>query len=120
MRMALIFPNEDTLRMALTSGLAPTSLSLSPAYCARSANGSITLAAAIPESVVTTLQNFGVTLGDDPAQAERLGHWLEALPLARNSQPPILTDQTPVLFELPAADVAHLVGEMLRLGNDRQ
>src|SRR3954454_24581281 len=101
--MALVFPNEDTLRLVLTSGLAPTSLSLSPAQYARGADGSIVLspAMAVPDSVVLALQNFEVTIGDEPADGLPVTHWLEALPLTRIAKEPQITDQTPILFELP-------------------
>src|SRR6188474_1801472 len=101
--MALVFPNEDTLRMALTSGLAPTSLSLSAAQYARGADGSIVLspAMAVPDSVALALRNFGVTIGDEPSDGRPLMHWLEALPLTRSLREPPITDQTAILFELP-------------------
>src|SRR3954465_5743610 len=109
--MALVFPNEDTLHVALTSGLAPSSLSLSPTQYARRADGSIVLAPAmaVPDSVALALRIFGVTFGDEPSDGRPLAHWMEALPLAPVLKEPPITDQTPVLLELPTSMAADLV-----------
>ncbi|HEY1381063.1 MAG TPA: hypothetical protein VGF55_29965, partial [Gemmataceae bacterium] len=79
-------------------------------------------------AVAAALRRVGVQTPDKPPPDGRdVAHWLEALPLRRDPASPPLTDQTPVLFELPErpasgypANLAPLVGEMLRLGNDRQ
>ena len=47
--------------------------------------------------------------------------WLELLPLARDNAPLDTLEKMPVLFDVPSGDeLALLVLEMLRLGNDRQ
>jgi hypothetical protein len=47
--------------------------------------------------------------------------WPQMLPLAKDPHGPQVGDKTPVLFELAGEDsLAPLVGEILRLGNDRQ
>ena len=68
------------------------------------------------------LHRIGVeTVSSVPTEGRDVAHWLEALPFHRDPNPPALTDQTPVLFELSdAARLSAPVGEMLRLGNDRQ
>src|SRR5262249_16771738 len=120
--MTLVFPNEDTLRLALSSGLVPPAVSLAPAHCTRTPEGTIriTPATELDPEIVATGRGFGVTVVADSADGERITHWLQSLPLRRTSQAPALTDKTPILFELPATDAASLVCEMLRLGNDRQ
>jgi hypothetical protein len=48
-------------------------------------------------------------------------HWLALLPLVRTSGPPKIADKTPVLFDIHCGEqLAEVVAEMLRLGNDRQ
>ena len=47
--------------------------------------------------------------------------WLELLPLVPDDAPLDVLEQTPVLFDVPSGEeLARLVLEMLRLGNDRQ
>src|SRR5438046_1378400 len=119
--MAIRFPNDDALRMALATGLVSPAVMLAPARCMRNSDGSILLAPAlpIPETSVASLQAFGIRTVAVPPGGDSIAHWLQALPLRRSAEPPALTDQTPVLFELAAADAGELAGEMLRLGNDR-
>src|SRR5262245_20802963 len=100
--MALVFPNDDTLRMALTSGLVPPTLSLSPARCSRQADGAIALTprVALPDGIAATLGSFGIDVRDDAAPGIDVAHWLEALPLYRLATIPAVTEQSPILLEI--------------------
>jgi hypothetical protein len=122
--MVFLFPDDDTLHFALAGGQVPPAISLAPARAGRDADGRpwVQPAGALPKALPTTLRRLGVQVTDGaPADGREVAHWLQALALRRDPTPPALNDQTPVLFELPdPAGLAALVGEMLRLGNDRQ
>src|SRR5438034_6218914 len=122
--MVFLFPDDAALHFALTGGLVPPAVSLAPARVGRDESGRpwVAPAAAVPRSLATVLRRIGVQTPDQPPPGGHdVAHWLEAIPLRRDPAPPILTDQTPVLFELPEPlGLGTLVGEMLRLGNDRQ
>jgi hypothetical protein len=122
--MTFLFPDDDALLFALTAGLVPAAVSLSAARAGRAPDGRPWLARAngAPTAWSAALRRIGVeTPAVEPAEGCEAASWLEAVPLLRDPSPPNLTDHTPVLFELPnAAGLAPLVGEMLRLGNDRQ
>jgi len=123
--MILLFPNLDTLRLALTSSIVPAEVTLAPAKVTYDAEGKIYLEseANLTRSVTRNLDRVGVKgskrhATDDP---QALTSWLQALPLAREAESPALSSQAPVLFELTdAGDLPVLASEMLRLGNDRQ
>src|SRR5207237_720264 len=51
---------------------------------------------------------------------ETLSCWPQILPLQRESALPEGAAQGNILFEMPTSALAEIVGEMLRLGNDRQ
>jgi hypothetical protein len=122
--MLLHFPNLDTLQLALTSGTVPRAVSLAP-VAAVFAEPAVWVepSAALPRGVQGDLRRLGVqaTKSADPSGVRiELGCWPQLLPL-RKTEPPALTGQTPVLFELhDTAQLPELVGEILRLGNDRQ
>src|SRR5205085_7296998 len=123
--MVFLFPDDDTLRFALTGGLVPPAVGLEPARAGRDADGRpwVQPAGPVPRTLPADLRRLGVqaTQNGAPADGREVAHWLQALPLHRDPNPPAPTDQTPVLFELPdPAGLAALVAEMLRLGNDRQ
>jgi hypothetical protein len=121
--MVFVFPDDDALHFALTGGLVPTALSLAPARAGRDAGRPWIAPTAEPTNgIAATLRRIGVQTSDRmPADGRDVAHWLEAIPLRRDPSPPTLTDQTPVLFALPdPVGLGALVGEMLRLGNDRQ
>src|SRR5207302_8180896 len=105
-------------------GLVPPAVSLAPALAGRDADGRpwVQPTGPLPRALPAVLRRVGVSATESsPAGGREIAHWLQALPLRRDAAPPTLTDQTPVLFELPdPAGLAALVGEMLRLGNDRQ
>jgi hypothetical protein len=122
--MVFVFPDDDTLRFALTSGLVPPAVSLAAARAGRDADGRpwVHPSGPLPKALPTALSRVGVSANDDaPLGGREVAHWLQAVALRRDPVPPLLADQTPVLFELSdPAGLTSLVGEMLRLGNDRQ
>src|SRR5262249_21352058 len=78
---------------------------------------------ALPRTAQTELRRLGVQSfkASAPVPAEPFSCWPQLLPLERLDAAAGVTGQTPVLVELPEpAQLAEIVGEMLRLGNDRQ
>src|SRR2546430_2606839 len=122
--MTFHFPNLDTLRLALTSGAVPSSVSLAPVRAARpDANGvTVEPSVSMPKAAQAQLRRLGVQVlkGTEGTALEDLSSWPQIVPLERTDATAGITSQTPVLFELrPATLLAEVVGEMLRLGNDR-
>lgn len=122
--MIFEFPNLDTLRFALTSGLIPAEVSSFPATAARGDAGTVWVEPSIQlsYSAQKELRRIGVEqvqkMGSEPFSCLT---WLQILPLRKEGEPVNPTLQTPVLFELPSSRMLPgLVSEMLRLGNDRQ
>jgi cellulose synthase operon protein C len=118
--MILLFPNDDALRLALSSGLVPVA---TPASASRDAAGRVFVEtnAKIPERNRADLKKLGI-LGSTRHGGPIAPHatWLSIVPLETVSGPSPATPQTPVLFELPAKRLPAIAGEMIRLGNDRQ
>ena len=54
------------------------------------------------------------------AEPIAFGSWAEILPIVKEEATPEIAPSTPVLFEMPAEQLASFATEMLRLGNDRQ
>lgn len=123
--MILLFPDLDTLRLALTSGTVPAEVALAPAAVSFDDEGKVYVesAANITKTVAKALDRLGVK-GSKRHAADEPGEvtcWPQVLPVVRDAAPPQLSNQAPVLFELERADdLPGLVTEMLRLGNDRQ
>jgi hypothetical protein len=121
--MILHFPDLHTLRLALTSGVVPTDLSTAPAQVGFEEQGLwLEPSVAVPRAVYAELRPLGVreVKRGDVAPGESVCCWPQILPVERGGDT-APTDQTPVLFDLPcAAQLADLVSEILRLGNDRQ
>lgn len=122
--MILCFPDLDTLRLVVGSGLLSQQMLQSEAVMAALPNGGIAVETSgkLPKKIAGELAKLNVTAGkvmqDD---AERVSCWFQILPLKKDSLASPLAAQAPVIFELSsAADLASMVGEMLRLGNDRQ
>ncbi|MBM3982889.1 MAG: hypothetical protein FJ304_21985 [Planctomycetes bacterium] len=123
--MILLFPDLDTLRLALTSGTVPADVTLAPAAVSFDAEGRVYLEPTVnlSRAAAKNLDRLGVKgskrhAGDAP---QEVSCWPQVLPVAREAAPPALSNQAPVLFELERAeDLPALVTEMLRLGNDRQ
>jgi hypothetical protein len=122
--MILYFPDLDTLRLAMTSGVVPTGVSLAPAAVGLDEAGHIWVqpSVALSRTAQANLKKLGVqTVKENGAPvAEEVSCWPQLVPLKREGTPN-LPAQAPVLFELPdATQLPAIVGEMLRLGNDRQ
>jgi hypothetical protein len=121
--MILHFPNLDTLRLALTSGVVPADVSLAPARAAVDQEGHVWIepGAALSRTVQSELRKLGVqSVKENGVQLEEIHCWPQLLPLKREALSN-LSSQTPVLFELADPEqLPEFVGEMLRLGNDRQ
>jgi hypothetical protein len=119
------FPDLDTLRLVITSSVVPPEVSLAPAVAGIDDEGHVWLqpSVALPKKAQNALRKMGVqTLeANGDLKAEEVSCWLQMLPVERDATPPAFSAQAPVLFELQGADaLPDLVGEMLRLGNDRQ
>src|SRR5580704_5533504 len=123
--MILLFPNHDTLRLALTSSIVSTDVTLKPAAVTFDSQGKIYLETAAPLSRTTikNLDKIGVK-GSKRHATEAPEHvtcWPQIVPLTKETGTPNVSNQAPVLFELSDSDdLPTLVAEMLRLGNDRQ
>lgn len=125
--MILVFPDLDTLKLCLTSGVLPPEVTLSPVVSGVTDDPGapgpwVETRAKLPKSLPEQLRKLGVQQARSyPSASEELDNWLQVLPVVRQAAPVQPGPQTPVLFELP--DPSYLpvvVGEMLRLSNDRQ
>jgi cellulose synthase operon protein C len=118
------FPDLDTLQLAITSGVVPQDVSLAPAKGGLDDDGQVWLqpSVALNRKAQTALRRLGVEIvrANGELEGDEYCCWLQLLPVTR-SDSAVPTPQTPVLFELADADqLPVLVGEILRLGNDRQ
>src|SRR5271165_3824239 len=118
------FPDLDTLQLSITSGIVPQDVSLAPAKGGLDDDGQVWLlpSVALNRKSQTALRRLGVEIvrANGELEGEEFCCWLQLLPVTR-SDSTVPTPQTPVLFELADADqLPVLVGEILRLGNDRQ
>jgi hypothetical protein len=118
------FPDLDTLQLAITSGIVPQDVTLAPAKGGLDDDGQVWLlpSVALNRKSQTALRRLGVEIvrTNGELEGEEYCCWLQLLPVTR-SETTVPTPQTPVLFELADADqLPVLVGEILRLGNDRQ
>jgi len=123
--MVFQFPDLETLRLAVTSAQVPPDISAAPAEVAFDAQGrpSIRSAAGIPpRAMQNALRKLGVKQAKDHYSEATftVECWPQVLPVSKVETQPEVTSNTPVLFEMPAADLPTVVSEMLRLGNDRQ
>jgi hypothetical protein len=122
--MILLFPDLDTLRLALTSGAVPANVSLAPAAAAVDDRGQVWLQPSVAPSrpalaelrrlKVQSPRTSGVPL------TEQLHCWLQVFPVLPTQDRALPPEQAPVLFDLPAAQFGAVATEILRLGNDRQ
>jgi FtsH ternary system domain X7 len=121
--MIYLFPNLDTLRIALTSGQIPADVSREHVEAAFLPDGSASIKphAIPPKPMQNALKRLGIKSVDAHiGEPTALASWLQILPVARAAGTPEFTSTNPVLFELPVERFSSLVTEMLRLGNDRQ
>ncbi len=123
--MILFFPDPDTVRLALTSGLVPADVTLAPAAVSADAQGRLYVEpkASLSKATTKVLDRLGVkgSKRHGGETVREVGSWVELVPLVKEPGTPEIATGTAVLFELPTADeLPALVTEMLRLGNDRQ
>src|SRR5262249_12490025 len=122
--MVLVFPDFDTLRIALTTGAIPPSISRTAAAAGAGANGRVIVepSESLPRASLAELRRLGVDClrTSDVALTEQVYCWPQLLPLRPSEPSTSRPGQTPVLFDLPAAQLGTFAAEILRLGNDRQ
>jgi len=122
--MIICFPEFDTLRLVVSSGLLPAEILQGEACVGELPHGAIAVETQgkLPKKTATQLSKMGVTSGKAmPVVIERVSCWYQILPLEKSSSDAPLAVQAAVLFEMSTpTDLATLVAEMLRLGNDRQ
>ncbi|HEY3789686.1 MAG TPA: hypothetical protein VGL71_12570, partial [Urbifossiella sp.] len=123
--MILLFPDIDTLKLALASSIVGTDVTLAPAALTIDGQGRLYVEPSVNLSRTTTknLDRIGVkgSKRHGSTSPEKVANWLQILPLQKESGTPVLASQAPVLFELESADdLPVLIAEMLRLGNDKQ
>lgn len=118
----LVFPSEEALQLALTSGLVPSEVQSSSARYRRTAEGvlHVTPEASLTKAALKELTSLGVRVeGVESGGSAPVLCWAELLRPRR-----IPVDSAPggpVLFLPERADaLLPLAGEMLRLGCDRQ
>jgi hypothetical protein len=123
--MVFYFPDFDTLQLAITSAAVPPAVSQARVVAGFDDKGPIWLqpSVAIERAGQMNLRRLGVQVAKTiPCElVAQLSCWLQVLPIKGDGAAPVLSVSAPVLFELSAAEqLPGLVGEMLRLGNDRQ
>jgi hypothetical protein len=123
--MIVRFPDLNTLQLSLTIGAVPPEIAQKPAVAGFGEDEQVWVEtpAKLPTAAQRELKRLGVLVckssGAD-LNAE-VSCWLELLSLVRDAVPLDALEKTPVLFDVSnGAELARLVLEMLRLGNDRQ
>jgi hypothetical protein len=121
----LVFPDLDTFKLALICGAVPASVSVAGVDGAVDADGRMWLKPSVPLDApsLDELRHLDVHAhGREVVTLDlSLCCWPQLLPLQRDPRGWSQADPTPILFELPdTSQLPELVGEMLRLGNDRQ
>jgi hypothetical protein len=122
--MILQFPDLDTLRLALASGVVPASVSLAPTAAGFDDRGQVWLQPSVApaRAVLAELRRLKV---QNPRTSgvpviEQLTSWLQIFPVERDPGRALPPEQAPVLFDLSAEQFSAVAAEILRLGNDRQ
>jgi hypothetical protein len=122
--MVLHFPNLEILRLSLTSGAVPQTVSTAPALAGFDDEGQawVEPSALLPQAAQAELCRLGAKVcnGDDIPLNQSMCCWPQLLPVQREPVLGIPFEKTPVLFELSEAQLPEVVNEILRLGNDRQ
>src|SRR5262249_20808035 len=123
--MILKFPDLDTFRLALTAGAVPAAVSQTAASAGFDEQGQVWVdtPGSLPRASQNELRRLGVQVcrSSGASLTTDVTCWSELIPLVPDPTPPERPEQTPVLFDLSGgADLARLVIEILRLGNDRQ
>src|SRR5262245_229228 len=85
--MIFQFPDFETLRLAITTGVVPTSVSLAGAEMAADLQGRVSVKPAggiPPKPMQNALKKLGIKAGKEHvAEPENVSCWLQALPLFR-------------------------------------
>src|SRR4051794_16689014 len=106
--MILKFPNLDTLRLALTSGAAPSSLAQTAAVAGFDDQQQVWVEsdAPLPRAAQTDLRRLGVQLCKTSGATTSfpVTCWPEILPLRVDPDPIDRLEQTPILFEVADQD----------------
>jgi len=124
--MILKFSNLDTLRLALINGAIPAHMAQSSAVAGFDDEQQcwVETSAALSRTNQNELKKLGILpqRAMAPVVSFPVSCWPEILPLERDRRSlNERSEQVPVLFELNSGEaLAHLAGEILRLGNDRQ
>ena len=123
--MILHFLTPESLKLALFADAIPAAISVTPVKAAFSGEGEcwVETNQTLTKEHLAQLSKLGVSqVKAAPQLLEAQLHcWPQLLPLLREPTGKELGEKTPVLFEVhTAAQFTDLVGEMLRLGNDRQ
>jgi hypothetical protein len=122
--MILIFPDAETLRLALTTGAISPAISRTAAVASHDDRGRLYVepSQSFPRASLSELRRLGVDSARscEVALTEHVYCWPQLLPLRRGERATARSEQTPVLFDLPAEQLGTVATEMLRLGNDRQ
>ena len=123
----LRFPDLTTLQLALTSGAVPAAIAEAPAVVFEDGGAVLVRPSQAPgRAGMAALRRLGVesvraVKGRAKTEVERqVLCWAQILPLRPDKDSALPGPSTPVLFELAATGAAALIGEILRLGNDRQ
>ena len=122
--MILSFPSLDALALAISGGSIRAEVAVGPCSASFDSSGAVSVEASfrLLKAQKGELAAKGIVeskrhVGDE----EEFSCWLQLFPVVSMSGPPQLSQQAPVLFDLPdAATMSEFVTEMLRLGNDRQ
>jgi cellulose synthase operon protein C len=123
--MILLFPEYDTLKLALAGSIVGPDVTLAPAVLTIDSQGRLYVEpeATLSRATMKNLDRIGVkgSKRHGSSVREKVANWLQIVPLQKNPAELVLASQTPVLFELESVDdLPVLVAEMLRLGNDKQ
>lgn len=121
--MIFLFPDLETLSLALSSAMIPPTVSQEAAEVAFDTDGrpSVKSHSIPPKTMQNALKRLGVKTGKTHhGQPVTVSSWPEILPVVKVGGVPEFSTTAPILFELPANQLASFATEMLRLGNDRQ
>src|SRR6266702_1019639 len=105
--MILLFPDTDTLKLALASSIVGPDVTLAPALLTVDAQGRLYVEPTVNLSKTTTknLDRIGVkgSKRHGSNAPEKVHNWLQIVPLQKESGTPVLASQAPVLFEMESA-----------------
>jgi hypothetical protein len=122
--MILYFSNLETLRLALTSAAIPEATSRARARAGFDGQGAAWVEVSPPLSLTAQadLRRLGVKIEESsPVPLDfQACCWPQLLPVVPSPAARSSMEKTPVLFEIADNQMADLVNEVLRLGNDRQ